>query len=290
MSEEVDLAGIAAGIEKAQSLYPNISWALKVPELAGIILKAAAEQWDEGRIRSAIQSTDWWRERTEAQRRWDQLLNTDPAEANRQVELYRQRIEQWAGIRGIALDPQQIWWTATIAAANQFNDDQIAAYIVKNFTSRAPVVRDHLNQLAADYVVPLSEQALSMWEEKILKGEANQETFVAYLREQAKSLFPSLAPAIDRGITVRQYAEPYAQIAVRELGINPADIDWRDPKWAPAIHRIDPNTGEPVSMSLAEWTRELRSNPIYGFDDLPQARELASALGDALKRLMGRAA
>lgn len=285
-----DMLAIASMFQAAQSLYPNLSWALKIPELAQIILTAAREQWDEGRIRAALESTDWWRSRTEAARQWAALVETDPTEARRQVEIYRQRIEQWAGVRGISLAVDQINEVANWAAALQFDESQIAAYVTKHFMARSTVVRDQLSDLAAEYVVPLSEQAVSEWEQRILQGQANQETFVSYLREQAKSLFPSLAPAIDRGITVRQYAEPYAQIAARELGINPADIDWRDPKWAPAIHRIDPNTGEPVSMSLAEWTRELRSNPIYGFDDLPQARELASALGDALKRLMGRAA
>lgn len=284
---------IASMFQAAQSMYPNLAWALKVPELAQIILQAAREQWDEGRIRAAIESTQWWTSRTEAARQWEQLVNTDPAEAQRQLAVYRQQIEQWALTNGIRLSDAQLTEVTNWATALKFSQDQIAAYVATHFMGQgvtAPVVRDQLNARAAEFAVPLSDQALAEWEQRMLLGQADMATFDSYLREQAKSLFPGLANAIERGITVRQYVEPYAQIAVQELGVNPAEIDWRDPKWSTAIHRIDPKTGEPVAMSLSEWTREVRTNPVYGWDQTQRAKEQASELGRALADLLGRAA
>jgi hypothetical protein len=147
-----------------------------------------------------------------------------------------------------------------------------------------------MGQMAAKYAVPLSDQIVDKWSQDLATGMVDMNVYESYLREQAKSLFPGLANAIDRGITVDQYVQPYAQIAVQELGVNPAEIDWRDPKWNTAIHRIDPKTGVPTAMSLSDWTKELRTNSVYGFDQTQRAQEQAAALGQALLQRMGRAA
>jgi hypothetical protein len=105
--------------------------------------------------------------------------------------------------------------------------------------------------------------------------------------EQAKSLFPGLTSALDQGVTVRQYAEPYLQIAQQELGTNINAISLTDPKWNAAVNQIDPKTGQRVSMNLSDWTSKIRSDSQYGYDTTEQARTRAAQLSTQLTNMMG---
>lgn len=281
-------------VDQIRKLYPTMAWMLDVPDLAGIIVDAGINQWDAGRIQSALQATAWWQSRNEAARAQEQLYNTDRATWDQNRKAIETQIRQFASVNGITLTDAEALYISADAYGNGLTTQEWQAKVVNQFLGvlgrDAAPVGDRLNQLAADYAVPLSDATLRQWEQNILTGMADENTFRAYLQEQAKSLFPGLANAIDRGITVRQYVAPYAEIAVQELGINPAEIDWRDPKWSVAIHKIDSSSGAPTSMSLADWTRELRTNSIYGFGETTRAKELASQLGTGLAQMFGRAA
>lgn len=287
---ELDYIGMV--FAQAQSLYPQYAWALQQPELASVLVKAAQEQWDEGRTASAIQGTEWWKSRSEAQRQWAQISGTDPGEANRLREQKIQEILNWGSQNGIPITRDEAAYVAGGALDNGMPPQEWQALLAAEFIGRrgqsAAPVADQLNAMASEYAVPMSGETLRQWEQNILSGQADQNTFRAYLAEQAKSLFPSLSNAIDRGITVKQYVASYQEIAVQELGINPEEVDWRDPKWNTAIHRQTQNG--PVAMSLSEWTRELRTNSVYGYDQTQRAQEQAAQLGQALLERFGRAA
>lgn len=294
LDPNVNWEAIAALKDQIVKLYPTMAWMLDVPDLAKIVIDAGINQWDEGRILSALQATEWWKARNEAARAQEGLYRTDPATWEMNKSAIETQIKQFASVNGITLTADEAAYIAFQAYTKGWSSGEWQAQIVNQFMGvggqGAAPVGSRLNQMAAEYAVPLSDATLRQWEQQILTGMADENTFRAYLQEQAKSLFPGLANAIDRGITVQQYVAPYAEIAVQELGINPADIDWRDPKWSAAIHKIDSSTGAPTSMSLADWTRELRTNSIYGFAETTRAKELASQLGTGLAQMFGRAA
>jgi hypothetical protein len=108
-----------------------------------------------------------------------------------------------------------------------------------------------------------------------------------YAIEQAKSLFPGLTAALDAGQTVDQYADPYKQIATQELNVNPADIQWTDPKWMKALNQVDPKTGARTSMSLDQWLSTLRTDPTYGYDQTNKAGQQAAQLATQLSQRFG---
>ena len=137
-----------------------------------------------------------------------------------------------------------------------------------------------LRQIADDYLVPISDGTLAEWAKNMLKGEVDEEMFRKTMVEQAKSLFPGLAQALDRGISVRQYVNPYVELAARELELNPTAIDLKDPKWSKPLFQTTKD-GQPSQMSLAEWQTELRRNTQYGWQNTKAARAEAStfALG-----------
>lgn len=281
-------------VDNVRSLYPTMSWMLDVPELSGIIIQAGIENWDEGRLVSALQGTSWWQSRNQAQRAQEQLFRTDPATWEQQKGSVKTQILQFAGSNGLSLSDAEADYIAFYAYTNGWSAAEWQANVV-NYTmgqkgQSAAGIGAQLKQMAGQYAIPISDGTLKQWEQNILLGTANQSTFMAYVQEQAKSLYPGLANAIDMGITVQQYVAPYAEVASQELGVNANSIVWTDPKWNVALHQIDPKTGAPVSMSLSEWTRELRTNAIYGFAETDRAKELASQLGTGLAELFGRAA
>lgn len=294
LDPNVDWQYIDNLVNTIKKLYPSLAWLLNVPEVADVLLTAGREQWDEGRITAAIQATQWWKDRNQTARNFEQLLNTDPATAEQQVAALKRDVLQWAGKNGLQISDAEALYIARDSlrlgrSVDEWQQTTLDWYKTQGRQQRSADVPG-LKAMAAQYAVPMSDATLQKWADDILMGMVDQNAFRAYLIEQAKSLFPSLSNALDRGITVQQYVQPYAELAVRELGINPNEIDWTDPKWSTAIHRVDPKTGTPTAMSLADWTRELRTNSIYGFDKTQRAQEQAAQLGQAMLERFGRAA
>lgn len=151
-------------------------------------------------------------------------------------------------------------------------------------------IEREIRRIAADYLVPVSNRTLIQWLEKIAKGEMKVDDFRGYLIEQAKSLYPTIAGSLDKGITTAQYLAPYAEIAAQELDINPADIDFSQEKWNRPLNQIDPATGERTTTSLADWRVNVRTDPVYGWDSTRAANDQAAGLILNMGKAFGEAA
>lgn len=284
----------AEQIQKVKELFPAYSWMLDVPDLANIITQAADEQWAADRIQGALQGTQWFKDRSALARQWAELSQSDPGEAKKQQSALAVQMRQWASSVGLTVSADEAMYIAGLSLSAGQSQNEWQANIYRQYTENAKqrptVVVDQLKMKASEYAIPLSDAVMNKWSQDIATGMVDMNTYESYLREQAKSLFPGLSNAIDRGITVAQYVQPYAQVAVQELGINPQEIDWRDPKWNMAIQRTDPKTGMSSAMSLSDWTRELRTNDVFGYDKTPKAQEQATMLSQALLQRFGSAA
>lgn len=211
------VAPAAAGsVDLARQTYPQFEWALNDAELGPLLTKAAAEGWDENRLRGGLWKTNWFR------------------------------------------------------------------------THGTAKVASQLEDAANDYLMPLSVEARRDWAMKIIRNEVAPTEFTAYLRESAKSAFPTLAAAIDRGITVRQYADPYVQSAARTLELPPESINLMDPKWRRFLDGARDEKGQPMVMSLSEAERTMKTDATYGFDRTKQARQQAAEFAGQLLEKFGR--
>lgn len=144
-----------------------------------------------------------------------------------------------------------------------------------------------IKEMAGQYLVPISNQTLEMWAEQIVRGTTDMEGFNSYLVEQAKSLFPGMAAALDKGVTVAQYADPYRQIAARELELNPESVDLNDPRFRKMLDQTD-SKGNRVSMTLSESAEYLRSLPEW--QQTRGANEKAASLTENILRTFGAVA
>lgn len=144
-----------------------------------------------------------------------------------------------------------------------------------------------VRERAAQYLVPISPQMMERWTEQMVRGETDMEGFNAYLVEQAKSLFPGMAGALDRGVTVAQYADPYRQMAARELEMAPESVDLADPRFRQMLDQRD-NKGNRVAMTLSESAEYLRKMPEW--QQTRGANEKAAALTESILQRFGAVA
>jgi hypothetical protein len=220
------------------------------------------------------------------------LTGSDPAEAQRQRDMMATRIRSMATRLGVSLDGARLQTLTEDALKLGAGEQEISMWLVNETRSGFGTIAsgiDSLRAQAANYAVPVSDQTLATWSAQIATGQVSPEGFLSYLKEQAKSMFPALAGAIDAGVSVRQYAEPFIQIAVQELGLNPADIRLNEAKWQRPLTTISAD-GQPTTMSQYDWTRLIRTDEEYGFDKTPGALADATQVKDTLLKQMGFAA
>lgn len=273
--------------------YGYVSWMMEDPELAGLLAEYVRAGWSPDEMRRRLQGTRWWQAHSAAERAWVELSGAQPAEAKSQIQAQKDAFGAAASKLGIEIAPERLEQMATDSLRFGWTPQQKELAIAAEFryNPTAPVqgaVVGDLKEQAAQYLVPLSDATIEQWARQIVGGQVGADAFEAYLKEQAKGLFPALSAALDAGQTVRQYADPYVEIAARELQLNPNDIDLNDSKWnRPFYQLLDPKTGERGVMSLDEWREELRSNDIYGFSGTQQGEQEQYALVSALNRAMG---
>lgn len=148
---------------------------------------------------------------------------------------------------------------------------------------------DRLRERAErEYLVPLSEETLGVWVEKVVRGEAQEADFDTYLKGMARTLFPSPAieQALDKGMTIRQFISPYQELAARTLEVTPESIDFMDPKWFQFLVQTDAK-GNRTTAGIYEMLTTIRSDPLFEWHNTAQANELAAQKVLDLETRMG---
>ena len=144
-----------------------------------------------------------------------------------------------------------------------------------------------LQNLSKQYLVNMSPQVLGQWSEQIATGQSTQAGFQSYLQNTALGQYPWMAQGIQEGQTPLQLVNPYANMVSNELGVSPNEIDWTQPQWSKLLSQTDPKTGQVVQTPLWQATNELRSNPSYGWQNTPNARDAVYSMIQGLQQTLG---
>jgi hypothetical protein len=278
----------------ARETYGYLSYFLDDPEIGSFLKSAAEKGWSKEVMQGELFKTQWWQKQSETTRNWLALSKTDPATAEFQITQRTADLTNKASVLGIGLTPDRARQIATDSLRYGWNDTQLQTALANeiNFAGvqvgGIATLMQGLTEASKDYLIPISTPTLQSWTKQIIGGTQTEENFKAYLVTQAKSLFPYLANALDTGMSVRQYVDPYVQMAAKTLELNPADIDLTQAKWLAPLQRVDPATGQRGVMSLSDWDREMRMNPTYGYDRTQGARDQAASLSADLARMFGR--
>jgi hypothetical protein len=271
------------------------AWFAQAPELHDLLIEAEANDFTEEEFANRFRGTKWYQTHGAKDREWQSLKQIDPVEAERQQQMREQAIKAQARSQGVTLDPKRLaamvedslrfgWDGSTIqrAVSDEFKYNPKAAG-----TGKAAATVGDFKELAAQYLVPMSDGRLQDWTRRVLAGETSVDDYKAYVQKQAASLFPDLASEIQSGMTVADYLDPYEQMAAQTLGINPAQVNWLDPKWQQAVFRTDQGTSKRTVMSLADWGKTLRTDKQYGYDKTPEAVRAGTQLASAVAQAFG---
>lgn len=289
----------------ALAAYGSIAELAKtVPDIQRVITQAIKDGLDpttavgQQIFQQRLSQTAWWKQTATKQRDNQVLKATDPRRWKENLKAYHDKIVVLARNLGVPMtDNAAIDKLAERAMNLGWDDSQIQRYVAADIkvgagvqnTGQAAVTVDDLRTQASDWMVPISDATLQDWTRQILKGDVPAEAFGSYLREQAKSMFPGLSDAIDRGVTVKQYTDPYRQYAGQLLEIDPNSIDLvHDPKFSKAMFSTDPKTGQRAQMSLSDWQSYLRTTPDY--NKTAQAVDQAANFAETLTKTFGAVA
>lgn len=280
-----------------QEKYGYLTAYLKNPEIGPILAKAAKNGWGANQLLGALTETDWWQKKSQTARAWQAQKRLDPATAQQRLGQMTRQVQTLArSTLGYRLDDDRAQHIANAAIASDWSQQDLQHAIGAEFhyhaakdalRGAAGQTIDSFHQLSQAYLVPLSKKTIGKWTRGVLEGVYQPKDFEAYVKNQAKSLYPTLAAALDSGQTVRDYLNPYAELAGQTLEIDPAGIDWFNPKWAKALNTTTPD-GQRAPMSLSDWATYLRSLPDYQGTQGAQAQE--ANFGLTLAQTFGRVA
>lgn len=271
-------------------------WAiwLEHPELGPKIREWAEKKAGPGIIERELRATQWWQTTTQNQRTFDELEARDPATAQRQIDEAVQNVRQIVSQVGGFLEEASLSQLAREQLRDGWTPDEMVRAVYLELrkgtdpteSMRSGIIGQSLRNIARQYALPLSDESLDTWVSRIARNEYLMDDFQNYARRNAIGLFPSLAADLERGLTVETLVDPFRELAARTLEINPATIDFSDPKWNAALNFSD-GQGRRM-MTLTEWGRHLRETPEYGWEYTSQAHNRAYEVAESLGRMFGR--
>ncbi len=279
--------------------YPELVPILSRPGVWDAISQAVQENWSPARLQASLQNTPYYRDTSDTARQWDILSSVDPATAQQRRDQTGLNLLVEAKSLGINLSNDQFNMATDAAVREGWDANMVKVKLISAARSgvwggmdfaQPGAIGDAANlarQYSANYGVPLSDGAAGAWGLDIAEGTADEASLKDYMVTQAKSLFPGLTDALNAGVTTKQYADPYAQIAAKELNINPNDFQLADPKWNAALSQVDPMNGNKVPLSLDAWQTKIRTDPKYGYDLTAGAKAQAANLTTTLAQKFG---
>lgn len=265
-----------------------------VPELWTFFQQAVADGWEPQKFIAEVQGTKWYRKTADTAREWIALQAADPATAKQRLDERKLSVQTLAQQMGLDTSDINMKAMALSSIMAGWNDTQLRRHLTATYHYQAAATgkgaanttENSINELAASYVIPVSNQAKEGWIKQVLNGSATLDDFHAWAADQARSLYPQMTGAIDRGITVDQYLDPYRQLASKELGMSPDQVDWLSPKWSDVLGHPD-DKGNRKIMSLQDWQVKIRTDKKYGWDDTQGARDAIDDLRNKFSDMFG---
>lgn len=285
--------GTGSTADTVRELYGYSAIYLDDPEIGPILKQAADENWSPQRLQGALFATQWWQTTSASARQWDNAYAQDPATVDAQIQQQMVDLKAQAAKLGfvidvghlhdLARDSLRLGWDATQIA------NAIGAESFRNGKLSTSSTMQAVRQAVSDYGIPMSDATMNQWGEQIATGVATTEDLRQQLVGMAKGLFPGVADQLDKGLTVRQLADPYIQLAAQTLEVGPDTIDFKDPKWSAALNGVDAK-GVRRSLTLGEWSDKIKADASYGWSKTKGAQAQAFDLSDTLGKAFGKVA
>lgn len=279
-----------------EEMASNYGWSYgflnSQPEMKSLFDKAVEETWTAQKFQAEVRNTEWWKTTSDTRRQAQAMKSDDPASWNAALSAEKIKIQQLAAEIGAAIPPNKIAKIASDSLELGMDENllrnALGQYVTftKNATAKgeAGMWIYSMKKYAADMGVDLSEDALKNHAQRVVRKVASSQEFESQIREQAKSLLPGYAQAIDAGTTVREIADPYIQLMSQELQLPYGSITLNDPTIKRALNGVDAG-GKPSGVNVADFQTQLRNDPRW--KKTTNAQNGTMAVGTAVLRDMG---
>ena len=271
-------------------------------ELGPILRQAAEEGWYDNetgiaRLEAAIKATDWWDDFDANERNHQLLEASDPAEAERLLDLQVDMLQRAATRLGLTIADDRVREMARAAHVENWSDYQINQNMLLE-AEWAPgqaggAVEDNyaiIDALAGDYFVDhlIDDTTKDEWARALYLGDATEMGIRNDISALAQSSFPSMEARISQGYSTRQIVAPLRQEAARLLEIDATSIDFMtDPRFQP-IWQQQNDDGTTRVMSVAETGQYVRG--LEDWQTTTNATNDAYRFADYIGKKFGKAA
>lgn len=271
--------------ERKEQLEGTYGWAatfMNDPEVAVIIHDVMSGTISDAEADRRWRNTGFYKRTTAAERTWAIFEKSDPADAAGQLQDQADTITSRARGLGFAITPARAMQIATVSKKHGWSDQEINAALASEVkydpTGAKTGVLAQIKKARNDQLVPLSDQAMTQWAQAIVGGTRTLQDFEAYLKDQAKSLFPTIGTSLDT-MSVKQYLSPYEETIKNTLG--QTEIDWTDPKWFRFVNTVN-DKGERGVMSIADMQRTIITDGQYGYDKTEKGKQAKGGLARSI--------
>lgn len=280
--------------------YGMEAWLLDVPQVKQVLEEAvvSGKANSTAAIQALISQTPWWQQTSQAVKNFQEAKANNPADydfkapgSTAQQTFYQ--VQSQASQLGVALDDTQAANIAWNAMQYGWNSQEIAQAISQNLAyggpqaTNAPGAVQTLQTIAAQYMIPLSDQSLQDWAQKIAAGQATTQTFQGWMSSHATAKWAGMAQQIQEGLTPQQIVDPMKQEAAKVMEVNPDQIDFmNDPTYAKMLDYVPPGETQHRLMTTSEEDQYLKSLPQWG--KTQQARDQAAQLEQTILQTWGK--
>jgi hypothetical protein len=262
-----------------------------------------------------LKKTDWFQKHTEDWRKWKFYKDTNPAtykadlqanaakiaksyfkagikiDADTAIKLAEQAMQKSATVNGQVVNYNEDYFAQVMANSIDFTKKKtVGGRVVYDFGGQLEKVAESLYKTAWDYGFPatVSNQAFSKWMETnmrgLVAGTINTDDVDNQLQSQAKSMFPGLTDQINRGLTLREAADPWLTAIANEWEEDPRFMDLNDNTLYMALNSQD-EKGNIAPMNLYQAKVLARKNPKWQYTS--KAKEEYTNIGQKILQDFG---
>lgn len=261
-------------------------------ELSKIFDRAVENTWDPARFVSAVRSTKWYKNNSEAQRNAQLQRKADPASYEANVAQTAARVRILARELGSQASAERLGDIARRAYNQAWDDNQLRRFLADTVRyaddGRMEGQAGEWERQWREYATQMGVERSRKWyrdnAQRAVRGTRTPEEIQSDIMRQAQSTYPQFSKRIQGGETLYDIAEPYRQIAGELLERDPSAFGIRNSLLQKGLNmRKD---GQPSSMTLEEFKDVVRQDSRWKYTD--NAKEAGDAVVRSLGTMFGR--
>lgn len=249
-----------------------VTFLRSIPEVYSIFKQAVSGQWTAEKFAGAFQGTQWYRTHGQAYRQAYEQQMDDPATWAENTRKQSSSIADNAAAMGVKLDAASLNKLVTDSLVNGWTDNDLKNHLgllvqavgnTGHYGGTAGDMEGDLRKMTSDYGQQVSDQTLLSVIRSISSGDSTENDYKAVVQKRAQDMYPGYNDELQRGMSLRDVADPYIESMAQTLELNPQQIELMDPtiQYAMMAKGAPGGDGKPQSFSMYDFQKKLRADP-----------------------------